>query len=61
MRYSARIKYQREMKQDKVNTADSAFIFFLMILLISQNQGGEDGLVWSSQKESQDDFDSECI
>ena len=54
-------------KQDKVNNADSAFIF-LIILLISQNQwlvgqGGVDGLVWSGlcEKDSQNDFDSECI
>ena len=32
-----RKKWQAENKQDKVNTADSAFIF-LIILLISQNQ-----------------------
>ena len=31
-------------KQDKVNTADPAFIF---LIIQSQNQGGEDGLVWS--------------
>ena len=47
-------------KQDKVNNADSAFIF-----LIGRNQWSGwlgrrrwSGLVWS---DSQDDFDSECI
>ena len=33
-------------KQDKVNSADSAFIL-LIILSQKFGQGGEDGLVWS--------------
>ena len=42
---------KEKQTQDKVNTADCAFIF-LIILLISQNngqvsQGGEEGLAWS--------------
>ena len=37
--------FKKVNKQDKVNTADSAFIF-LMILLISQNQW----LGWSGQR-----------
>ena len=55
-------------QQDKVNTADSAFIF-LIILLISQNKwSGWSGrrrwscLVWSLlERSSQDGFDSEYI
>ena len=53
-------------KQDKINTADSAFIF-LTFLLSSQNRrlgwSGRriwSGLVWSLL-DSQDDFDSEYI
>ena len=50
--------FKKVNKQDKVNTADSAFIF-LIILLISQNRWSG----WSClcQKDSQDDFDSEYI
>ena len=55
------------IQQDKVNTADSEFIF-LIILLISQNLWlGWSGrrrwscLIWSLLEDSQDDFDSEYI
>ena len=53
---------EKKEKQDKVNSADSAFIL-LIILSQKFGQGGEDGLVWSGlcQKDSQDDFDSEYI
>ena len=48
-------------KQSKVNTTDSAFIF----LIISQNHwsGWSGRRIWSGlcKKDSQDDFDSECI
>ena len=57
--------FKKVNKQDNINTADSAFIF-LIILLISQRngqvgQGREQGLVLSGlcYKDSQDDFDSE--
>ena len=53
---------------DKQDTANSAFI---ILIIQSQNQwsglsgrrAGEDGLVWCGicEKDSQDDFDSECI
>ena len=50
---------RRTTKQDKVNTADSAFIFLIILV----GQGGEEGLAWSGlcQKDSQDYFDSEYI
>ena len=45
-------KSKKKARQDKVNTADSAFMFLIILSLSVKingyvGQGGEDGLVWS--------------